>query len=407
MNPELAAALDQLTQRAFAGELSDPADLRGAVNPVINLWRIGPEHDPPAGPLEETPTWFESAADLLAEPHPGDTPFLVQDLIVDRSVAQLVGPPKKGKTYVLLDMAIAVATGNTALGRFAVPEPGPVLLILEESGRAALHRRLDMLTRGRAIRPNLLTNFHYSANRRVKLDDQEWRDRLRATCQAHPWRLIAFDPYARLKGGSDEDSQKESGPVLDFLRELRDLANATVLYVAHTGHEGTRQRGSSDFESYYETKLTLLDKGGKRTLSTDHREAEAAGPYELAFTFDSPTRTLRIDADEDELVRKVREHLKQDPEASGNAVHEAIGGNRAKVLELVKQHRHEGGTNLPEPPGTTSTRQSLSGGTDHGPYKGPGTTTTDPGQEVVPNGGYHPDELYVEGAARARSEGPQ
>src|SRR5207249_4615453 len=239
---------------------------------------------------------------------------------VDGAVAQLVGPPKKGKTYVLLDLAIAVATGREALGHFKVEEPGPVLLVLEESGRAALHRRLDRLARGRAIEPGNLREFHFASNRRVKLDNEEWRERLRMTCEQGGWRLIAFDPYARLKGSSDEDSQKESGPVLDFLRELRELSSSTVLYVAHTGHEGTRQRGSSDFESYYESKLTLVEKAGKRTLTADHREAEAAGPFELSFRFDGQTRTLRIDADEDELARKVREYLEEHPDASANTV---------------------------------------------------------------------------------------
>lgn len=334
-------------------------------------------------------SWLETADQLLAEPHPGETPFLVEDLIVDGAVAQLVGPPKKGKTYVLLDLAIAVAAGGKALGRFAVPNPGPVLLVLEESGRAALHRRLDLLARGRAIKPNSLSEFHYSANRRVKLDDEEWRNRLRKLCGDYHWRLIAFDPYARLKGGTDEDNQRESGPILDFLRELRELSSATVLYVAHTGHEGTRQRGSSDFESYYESKLTLIEKGGKRTLSTDHREAEATGPYELAFRFDGETRTLRIDADDDELAGKVREHLEQHPDDSANAVFEAIGGSRAKVLELVKQLRDEGGTNSPVPPRTTTPGQSRRGGTTGGAYEAPGTTPGDPPFEVVPTSRYH------------------
>src|SRR3954452_22853160 len=94
--------------------------------------------------------WFESAADLLAEPDPGATPFLVEELFVEGAIVACVGSPKNGKTWTLLDIAIAVASGEPALGRFAVPTPGPVLLILEESGRAALHRRLDMLVRGRA-----------------------------------------------------------------------------------------------------------------------------------------------------------------------------------------------------------------------------------------------------------------
>ncbi len=326
------------------------------------------EPDEPAGnnlvPLTHpagADDWLENAADLRAEPDPGATPFVVEVVLVEGAVAQLVGPPKKGKTYLLLDLAIAIATGGKALGRFSVPNPGPVLIVLEESGWAALHRRLDSLVRGRAIKPEKLRNLHYSANRRVKLDDPEWQARLRATCSSRDWRLVAFDPYARLKGSSDEDSQKESGPVLDFLRELRDLSGGTVLYNAHTGHEGNRQRGSSDFESYYESKLTLTETSGKRRLSTDHREAEGTGPYELSFRLDGATRTLRIDADEDELARKVREHLEQHPDASANAVIEAIGGNRTRVLELVKEQRPEGGSEPPEPPGTTPTDPLASG----------------------------------------------
>ena len=171
-----------------------------------------------------------------------------------------------------------------------------------------------------------------------------------------------------------------------------DLSGGTVLYNAHTGHEGTRQRGSSDFESYYETKLTLLERtAGKRTLTAEHREAEASGPFELAFRFDGETRTLRIDADEDELARKVREHLEQHPDASANSVIEATGGNRTKVLELVKQLRPDVGSDPLEPPGTTQPGQRRDGGSRVGLYEAPGTTPTDPTLKVVPTDGNHPE----------------
>jgi len=54
---------------------------------------------------------------------PGSTPFLADELIVDGSITAVVGSPKHGKTWVLLDIAIAVETGENALGRFAVPKP--------------------------------------------------------------------------------------------------------------------------------------------------------------------------------------------------------------------------------------------------------------------------------------------
>jgi excisionase family DNA binding protein len=354
-----------------------------------------PEHEIPFAP-----PWFENAADLLAEDDPSETPFLVEDLVVDGSIAALVGPPKKGKTWTLLDLAVAVATGEKALGRFAVADPGPVLLVLEESGRAALHRRLDKLVRGRAIAPERVDNLYFAANRRVQLNDKDWRDRLmRAWPTRHKagWRLIALDPLARVKGAStDENSQKEIGPVLDFMRELRAEHNAAVLYVHHTPHDGTRHRGSSDFESYWESKLTLVQTGERRTLTAEHREAEAAGPFALSFGFEGHTGTLRLRVSEDELLERVREYMDEHPDASANEVDENVEGNRKRILAIVKTIR-EGGSDTLEPPGTTDPGQRAESGSTGALLREPGTTPTDPLLEVVPNGGNHPgDDTYLE-----------
>ena len=351
-------------------------------------------------PTREAVSWFESAADLLAEPEPGPTPFLVDELIVDGSIAACVGPPKNFKTWTLLDLAIAVATGEPALGRFKVAKRGPVLLILEESGRTALHRRLDMLVRGRALEPVRLAAFYFAANRRVRLNEPEWQERLLGAATAHPWRLIAFDPLARIKGaGVDENLQREIGPVLDFLRDLRDATRATVAYVHHTPHEGARHRGSSDLEAYWESKLTLVKANGTRTLRAEHREAEAAGPYVVSFGFDATTKTARPRAFEGELEERVREYLERNPDASANEVDENVEGNRTKILELVRQYR-PGGSDSPEPPGTTRPGSVEGGGSARGAYKAPGTTHADLDAEVVPAIGNHPEPPPVEGSCR-------
>jgi AAA domain-containing protein len=185
----------------------------------------------PAAVVE--PPWFESAANLLLEPDPGPTPFLVEDLCTEAALASMVGQWKVRKTWALAELAIAIATGEKAFGRFTVPKPGPVLLVVEESGREALHRRLDMLVRGRALEPGRLGEFYFAANRRVRLDQDEWRDRLLETARSRAWRLIAFDPFARVKGYVNENDQHEVGPLLDFLRELRDERRRGALCPPH------------------------------------------------------------------------------------------------------------------------------------------------------------------------------
>ena len=126
----------------------------------------------------EGSSWLEKASDLLEESDPGQTPMLVDELLVAGATAAIQGAPKTSKTWVEMELAVAIATGRPAFGRFQVHNPGPVLLVLEESGRAALHRRLGALTRGYAIRPADLDRLHFAANRRVRLDDEAWQARL-------------------------------------------------------------------------------------------------------------------------------------------------------------------------------------------------------------------------------------
>src|SRR5262249_22200634 len=155
------------------------------------------------------------------------------------------------------------------------------------------------------------------------------------------------------------------GPVLDFLRDFRDAGGTTVAYSHHTGHDGARQRGSSDLEAYWESKLTLSRDKGVRRLTAEHREAEAAGPFIVSFGLHPATRTLRLRAFEGELEERVRDYLEQHPDASANEVDDNIEGGRTKILELVRQYR-EGGSGSAEPPGTTSAGSDAGGGSPRG-----------------------------------------
>lgn len=293
--------------------------------------------------------WLESAADLLAEPDPGTTPFAVEGLIVDQAVAAVQGSYKVGKTWLLLELARAIVTGDPALGCFAVPRPGPVIVVLEESGRKALHRRLGALCRGTGTDPADLADLHFAANRRVRLDDPGWRDALLEAGQAIRPRAIVFDPLARLKGAEvDEDSQREMGPVLDFLRDLRDHAGGAVVWSHHTGHEGRRLRGTSDLEAYWESKVTVRrEPEGVCELESEHREAEAGPTVRYRLAWHDLSRSIRlapIEAPErrrtlrDELV----EHVAANPGDGVEAIATAIGRRRQDTASGLRDGERDG-----------------------------------------------------------------
>jgi hypothetical protein len=323
-----------LARAAENGGLTANPDVRERVAQLLR---------PPRSAGEER--WLERASDLLAEPDPGPTPFLVERLIVEQAILAIVGSWKVAKTWVLLELAVAIVTGREAFGTYAVENPGPVILVLEESGREALHRRLDCLRRGYALKDSALAELHFSANQRVRLNDPRWQERLRLAAAKIEPRAIFFDPFVRVKGAEvNENEQREIGPVLDFIRDLRDEAKAGVGYASHTGHDGGHIRGSSDLEGYWESRLAVTkanktaDDDAPRIITAEHREAESGHQFRFALAFDVASRSLRLDAITSEGERLVeaymREHRRGGEFPSKNEVAEHVDVRRSDALRL-------------------------------------------------------------------------
>jgi hypothetical protein len=117
--------------------------------------------------------------------------------------------PRRGdsrETSVATPLAETVdpfRSGGKALGRFAVDTAGPVLLILEESGRSALHRRLDKLARGRALEADRLAELYFAASKRARLDERRLAG---TTARRRPLAPVAASPRrsAAARGGALE-----------------------------------------------------------------------------------------------------------------------------------------------------------------------------------------------------------
>src|SRR6202043_684666 len=71
------------------------------------------------------------------------TQWLVQGLWSDQAVGILGGEPKCCKSFLALDLAVAVASGTPCLGRFSVPQPGRVLLYAAEDALPVVPSRLE------------------------------------------------------------------------------------------------------------------------------------------------------------------------------------------------------------------------------------------------------------------------
>jgi hypothetical protein len=257
------------------------------------------------------------------EPRSSDQRWLVDQLFARSSVGLLGGPPKAFKTWVAAELALAVATGCPALGRFAVPEPGPVLFFGAEDPPPDLRTRFDGIAHARhldlAHAPVLLLDIA-----QLRLDDATHLDRLRRTLAHHAPRLLVLDPFVRLVTGLDENSARDVSAVLGALRTLQREHDVTILLVHHmrkspAAHHAQQLRGSGDFSAWADSALYLTRHDDDRMLVVEHRGAPAPSPFRLRLVSGDAPHLAIQDSD--------------DVEASASA--SALDPLQARVVERL------------------------------------------------------------------------
>jgi len=303
--------------------------------------------------------WLEKASDLLAEPDPGSPPYLVDQLVHDRAICAIGGPYKVGKTFVGLELILAVTGARPAFGRYEADEPGTVAAVFEESGRAALHRRLKALKKGHEIDDDTfdqaMDRLVFAANRGVQLGDAEWKERLsNDLSDLDDLRLVLFDPFVRMKGDADENHQSEIAPILDFLRQLRNDTDAAVAYVQHAGHEGNRMRGTSDFGGFWESLLTIQGEpfsGGPFTLKAAHREAESTTELKYRIVGSSEEQWVRLEAEDagkagpsksEQRRDEIHAFVEANPGHTTAEIRKKLTGKKQAVLRSLEWLEQEG-----------------------------------------------------------------
>jgi hypothetical protein len=222
------------------------------------------------------------------EPRAAEQRWLIDTLFARSSVGLLGGPPKAFKTWVAAELALAVAAGKPAFGRFAVPDPGPVLFFGAEDSPADLRTRFDGIARWRDVRLPDVPLFLLDTAQ-LRLDDARHLDRLRRTLEKHRPRLLVLDPFVRLVAGLDENSARDVSAVLGALRTLQREHDVTILLVHHmrkspAAHPAQQLRGSGDFSAWLDSGLYLTRDGDDRVLVVEHRNAPAPPPFRIRLT---------------------------------------------------------------------------------------------------------------------------
>jgi RecA-family ATPase len=215
--------------------------------------------------------------------------WLVEGLWSEEAVGIIGGEPKCCKSFLALDLAVAVAAGTPCLRRFAVQRPGRVLLYPAEDALHVVRRRLDGICAAAGISLAELDVQVITAPS-LRLDLEVDRARLDETVARLKPRLLVLDPFVRLHR-IDENVSGDVAPLLAFLRELqrRHAIAVAVVHHARKGagaiRAGQALRGSSEFHAWGDSNLYLRrDSDDQIVLTVEHRAAAAISGIALELT---------------------------------------------------------------------------------------------------------------------------
>jgi RecA-family ATPase len=219
--------------------------------------------------------------------------WLIETLWTQYGVGLVGGTPKSLKTWLALELAVAVASGTACLGRFAVKRKGLALIYLAEDQPCDVRQRLQNLCEHRDVAMNQL-DVLVITEPCLRLDNERDIERLDATLQQYKPTLLLLDPFVRLHRANENDAQ-EVARILASLRQLQRKHLCAVVVVHHTrknqrtGQHGQALRGSGDFHAWADCALYLNHTSyNALQMTIEHRSAATPGPLYLCLVGQPP-----------------------------------------------------------------------------------------------------------------------
>ena len=265
--------------------------------------------------------------DWLADKLPPRAALLRRDgkaFLVQGKVGLLLAPGGTGKTWALMQLAVAVATGGRWFGTFDATK-GKVFLALGEEDAEEVRRRLYDVAKAlglgeyeRAEVARNLTALGLSGKSVALLGKSDrgepvpsaWFDDLKAALEAGgPWRCILLDPWSRWGGPDVELDNHTATRGVELLEELAALPGSPTVLVAHHTRKGSKEDATSGADADSSRGASALTDGvrwvanlvrhkgdgGKLPLTLNvskHNHTAPSEPLDLVRDEDGPLRAM-------------------------------------------------------------------------------------------------------------------
>jgi AAA domain/Bifunctional DNA primase/polymerase, N-terminal/Primase C terminal 1 (PriCT-1) len=227
--------------------------------------------DDAVAPLDGATDFLENYAAAAAKALTESGDPLVDGVIDRGTFSTWYGPPKSGKTFIVLWLCLCIASGHPWANRKT--RRGAVVYLAAEGGRG-IYKRLRAL---QLQHPELDGSPLFVIRKQVDLlHGKAGVEFLAAQCKVAaeragvPVELIVIDTVARALSGGDENSPTDMGGFVKNCDALRDMTQAHVLGVHHTPKANpSMARGHGSLLGAVDTEIQIL---ANRITSSNQRD---------------------------------------------------------------------------------------------------------------------------------------
>jgi hypothetical protein len=285
----------------------------------------------PAVPLPMlTILWFATLHEVSRQDH------VVKDLLLAGTLFVIYGESNSGKTFFLLDLALAAARGASWRGRRT--RRGLVLYVAGEGATSVRNR----VAAYRMANPDVHGGLPFAIIPfAVDFLDPEAITVLIETIRAAESEcgekvvLVCIDTFARAVAGGDENSAQDVGLAVAGADRIRNETGACVGFVHHAGKDATKgARGSSALRAAVDTEILVEGQSGQRTaVVCKQRDLESG----QRMAFELVAVDIDTDPEDDTPIRScVVKHLDTETATAPAAGRELRGKAQRQFLAALR-----------------------------------------------------------------------
>jgi AAA domain len=249
--------------------------------------------------------------------------YLLKGLISPGEVSLWVGPPKCGKSFLLLYIAYMLSLGRSVFKHRV--KPTKVLYVAAE-GEGGIDKRI------RALRDKYgrSDNFHFIAQPIDLLRNGGHKLEVIDAANAIGAQLIVIDTLNRAIAGGDENSSQDMGVFIGSISDIKCATKAHIGVIHHgtKASNGSRPRGHSSLEGADDALIEIVKQSdGSRVATVVHAKDDADG---MRWGFALDVVELGTDDDGDRITTLIVREMAEAPVAPDKAA--PLTGNEQIAL---------------------------------------------------------------------------